>query len=108
MDKPAMRSFKSLRDLLLLVWTLVAMTCFAAPAQDSWPAVLNRMPLGQGVSRLDRTNCVAVMLKAFQPDPHVKALIFMPGATDELYMFHRVNAVVTNGSPTLLDAVTAL
>jgi len=105
MQKLARCCFKSIRDLVLVVWLMA--TCSAAPAQE-WQSALQRMPLGQGISRLDRTNCVAVMLKAFQPDPVVKALIFMPGATDELYMFHRVNAIVTNSSPTLLDAVVAL
>ena len=83
------------------------MSCLCSPGQE-WQSAMQRMPLGQGILRLDRTNCVAVMLKAFQPNPVVKALIFMPGATDELYMFHRVNAVITNSSPTLLDAVVAL
>jgi hypothetical protein len=96
------------RGLISVAWMLIALTGFVSRAQDSWQSALQRMPLGPGISRLDRTNCVAVTLKAFQPDPFVKALIFMPGATDELYMFHRVNAVITNSSPTLLDAVAAL
>jgi hypothetical protein len=99
------------RRIIAAVCVTVALSCLAALAQDSWQPALQRMTLGPAVSRLDRTNCVAVILKAFQPDPVVKALIFMifmPGATDELYMFHRVNAVITNNSPTLLDAVTAL
>ncbi|MEO6183824.1 MAG: hypothetical protein ABIP71_12130, partial [Verrucomicrobiota bacterium] len=37
-----------------------------------------------------------------------KALIFMPGATDEFYFFNRGKARLTNSFPTLLDAVTAL
>ncbi len=66
------------------------------------------MPLESGVTELNRTNCVDVMLKAFQSNALVKALIFMPGATDEFYMFKRAKAQLTNGSPTLLDAVSAL
>jgi hypothetical protein len=31
----------------------------------------------------------------------------MPGATDELYMFRRAKAVLTNASPTLFDAIVA-
>src|SRR5580700_2797029 len=77
-------------------------------AAESWQAALSRMPLAPHVFRLQRTNCVAVMLDAFQSNDVVKALIFMPGATDEFYMFRRADAVLTNGSPTLLDAVTAL
>jgi hypothetical protein len=69
---------------------------------------LSGMPLGSHVTRLERTNCVATMLNAFQSNDVVKALIFMPGATDEFYMFRRAHAVLTNASPSLLDAVTAL
>jgi hypothetical protein len=66
------------------------------------------MPLGARVTQLNRTNCVAVMLRAFQSNDVVKALIFMPGATDEFYMFRRAKAELTNASPTLLDALRVL
>jgi hypothetical protein len=66
------------------------------------------MPLGTNVTELNRTNCVAIMLRAFGSNSVVKALVFMPGATDEFYMFRRAKAVLTNDSPTLLDAVNAL
>jgi hypothetical protein len=85
--------------------------CAIAPglrADESWESALGRMPVAANVTRLERTNCVAVMLNAFQSNRTVKALIFMPGATDELYMFHRANATLTNSSPTLLDCVAAL
>jgi hypothetical protein len=77
-------------------------------AADDWQDALSRMPLQSGVHLLTRSNCVAVMLDAFQSNATVKALIFMPGATDEFYMFRRARAVLTNASPTLLDAVMAL
>jgi hypothetical protein len=48
------------------------------------------------------------MVPTLQPNAVVKALIFLPGATDEFYMFHRASARLTNASPSLLDAVTAL
>ncbi|HWW03203.1 MAG TPA: hypothetical protein VNZ64_26110 [Candidatus Acidoferrum sp.] len=75
---------------------------------ETWPEVLGRMPLGARVTQLNRTNCVAVMLRAFQSNDVVKALIFMPGATDEFYMFRRAKAELTNASPTLLDALCVL
>jgi hypothetical protein len=80
----------------------------ALGADADWQAPLGRMPLDAGVTELGRTNCVDVMLRAFQSNDVVKALVFMPGATDELNMFHRVHAFLTNDSPTLLDAVIAL
>jgi len=85
--------------------------CFihlALCAAESWEGALGRMPLEAGVTELSRTNCVDVMLRAFQSNAVVKALIFMPGATDEFYMFKRASAQLTNASPTLLDAVSAL
>jgi hypothetical protein len=66
------------------------------------------MPLGTNVNHLNRTNCVGLMLRAFQSNAVVKALIFMPGATDEFDMFRRAQAALTNVSPSLLDAVNAL
>ena len=80
----------------------------ALAADESWQAALSRMPLAAPVPELNRTNCVAVMLSAFRSNDMVKALIFMPGATDEFYMFRRARAVLTNAAPTLSDAVAAL
>jgi hypothetical protein len=79
-----------------------------ASAGEPWQDALARMPLGAGVTELGRTNCVPLILDAFQSNGVVKALIFMPGATDELYFFRRARATLTNANPSLLDAVTAL
>jgi hypothetical protein len=79
---------------------------FAVGAQP-WQDALARMPMAP-VRQLNRTNCVETILRAFRKDDVVKALVFMPGATDEFYFFRRATAVVTNSSPTLLDAVSAL
>jgi hypothetical protein len=81
---------------------------FASHAADSWPAALAAMPLNSAVRQLNRTNCVELMLRAFQSNAVVKALIFMPGATDEFYMFRRARATLTNAAPSLIDAVAAL
>lgn len=77
-------------------------------AQETWQSALARMPLGASASELNRTNCTLLMLNAFQSNAVVKALVFMPGATDELYFFRRAQARLTNASPSLLDAVVAL
>jgi hypothetical protein len=97
-----------------LVWrtSICGLLLFVMPfgisAVENWQSALSRMPLEAGVTELSRTNCVDVMLRAFQSNEVVKALIFMPGATDEFYMFKRARARLTNASPTLLDAVSAL
>jgi hypothetical protein len=75
---------------------------------DDWQEALGRMPLQNATRELNRTNCVETMLAALQSNEIVKALVFMPGATDEFYLFRRASAVLTNSAPTLLDAVTAL
>ena len=77
-------------------------------AEDNWQTVLSRMPLQPAITQLNRTNCVAVMLGSFESNAVVKALIFMPGATDEFYMFHRGEARLASAFPTLLDALVAL
>jgi hypothetical protein len=72
-----------------------------------WADAVAKMPLAQAVPELNRTNAVALMLGAFRENDTVKALIFMPGATDELYFFDRDLAKLTNAAPTLLDAISA-
>jgi len=80
----------------------------AAMAEEPWEQPLNTMPLPTPVVELNQTNCVELMLGSLQSNAVVKALIFMPGATDELYFFKRVHAGLTNATPTLLDAARAL
>ena len=76
--------------------------------EPPWQAVLAQMPLRAPVQELNRTNCVAIVLDSFASNDVAKALVFMPGATDELYLFRRARAVLTNDSPSLLDAISAL
>jgi hypothetical protein len=80
----------------------------AATAEETWVTALGRMPLIAASSDLNHTNCPQVLLGSFQSNATAKALIFMPGATDELYFFKRVHVSLTNASPSLLDAVVAL
>jgi hypothetical protein len=77
-------------------------------ATDSWPEALGRMPLIHQVRQLNHTNCVEVMLGAFQANSVVKGLVFMPGATDEFYMFRRAEADLAGSQVSLFDAVAAL
>lgn len=91
-----------------LILTLV-LSCSSAIASDvDWTKALAAMPLGTNVTVLNHTNCAEVLLNRFQSNAAVKALIFMPGATDELYFFRRVSVAITNSNATLLDAIVAL
>ena len=92
------------RILCLAVCLLPA----ALSAAENWQAALARMPLGANVSELNRTNCAGIFLGSFQSNDVVKALVFMPGATDEFYFFRRARADLTNSPASLLDAVSAL
>lgn len=83
----------------------------ASGAPRHWPcwlAALRRMPLGGNVRQLDRANCIPLMLNAFRSNAVVKAIIFMPGATDELYFFRRAHATLSCRDPSLADAIVAL
>ena len=97
-----------MREHICLVG-LVASMLFptSGPAQD-WARALERMPLATNVTFLTRTNCAQALFQALTADSVVKAIVFMPGATDELYFFRRVNAQLTNDSPNIVDAVAAL
>ena len=95
------------RFISLAVVTIFLGAPASLKAVEAWQKALGQMAF-PSVSELNRTNCVELMLGAFQSNDVVKALIFMPGATDEFYMFRRAKAVVTNQSPSLLDAVAAL
>jgi hypothetical protein len=96
----------------LVMCRILVTACFLAVVPllqaESWPEVLARMPLRGHVTYLNRTNCAEILLPAFQSNTTVKAIIFMPGSTDELYFFRRAQAVLTNQNPTLLDALVAL
>jgi len=92
--------------LLLCGWLAAASS--TAFSEETWQSALSRMPLGATATELNRTNCVPLMLNAFQSNGVVKALVFMPGATDEIYFFRRAHAALTNAHPSLLDAVTVL
>ena len=95
-------------NFIKLIEVLSFLAGAAAPAEESWSSALATMPLAREAHELGPTNCVDVLLRSFRSNHIVKGLVFMPGATDEFYMFHRARAQITGGSPTVLDAVVAL
>ncbi|MEI7731793.1 MAG: hypothetical protein WCO56_19630 [Verrucomicrobiota bacterium] len=80
----------------------------AVHAQSDWQKALANMPLPTPATVLHETNAVPMMLKSFQSNAVIKALVFMPMATDEFFFFHRARARLDPPAATLLDAVTAL
>jgi hypothetical protein len=91
--------------IALLLWVLFLPGLQGA---QEWQEALAKMPLHTNARELNRTNCVETMLNAFNSNEVVKALVFMPGATDEFYLFRRARADLKSANPTLFDAVTAL
>jgi hypothetical protein len=77
-------------------------------AAESWQSALASMPLTPAARELNRTNVAAVLLNSLRSNATLKALVLMPGATDEFYFFRRAEARLTNAAPSLLDAVRAL
>lgn len=77
-------------------------------ALEPWEAALSKMALKTNVTELGRYDCIPLLVESFQENDAAKALIFMPGATDEFYFFRRARASLTNSAPSLLDALQAL
>jgi hypothetical protein len=92
----------------LAIFILVAGQWGRAFADESWQDAFSRMPLGPGITELNRTNGIASILNAFQSNNVVKALVLTPGAADDFVFYRRAHATLTNASPSLLDAVVAL
>jgi hypothetical protein len=102
-------NFKSqIAGVCYLLFAIWCSTALSVRGESSWQEEFAKMPLAYTVSELAEKNCADVMLPSLHWNPTVKALVFMPGATDEFYFFHRAKAVLTNSQPTLLDAVAAL
>lgn len=92
----------------LLVLAGIATPATRATAAEPWQDALAAMPLATNTTLISRTNTVGIMLGSFQSNSVIKGLILMPGATDELYFFRRVNVPFAVAHPTLLDCLTAI
>lgn len=94
--------------LLTVLLALAGMVAPRALAAEPWQAALAAMPLVTNTTLLSRTNTVGIILNSFQSNAVIKGVILMPGATDELYFFRRVNVPFAVPKPNLLDCLTAL
>jgi hypothetical protein len=100
--------FTTLRLAALILFLGATFSPANINAVEPWQEALAAMPLKGAPVELNRTNCVKTVLGGFTSNALIRAVVFMPGATDELYLFRRVKVSVTNTSPTLLDAVSAM
>ena len=92
----------------LLALAGIATSSPRATAAEPWQDALAAMPLTTNTTLFSRTNTVRIILDSFQSNAVIKGVILMPGATDELYFFRRVNVPFAVANPTLLDCVTAI
>ena len=94
-----------MRGLACLFCLMAALTGRAA---DDWQTAFARMPLKGNVNELNTSNYAGALLGAFASNGAVKALILMPGAVDTFFWHRETRVILTNTTPSLLDAVVAL
>jgi hypothetical protein len=80
----------------------------AADVTDNWQSVCAKMPLKTNHLALDLQHGAPALLESFRSNSTVKALIILPGASDELHFYNRATMTWTNTLPTLADAIIAL
>jgi hypothetical protein len=95
-------------SLMLTLLLLALSSANHANGAETWEEALRSMPLPRGITELNMTNCVATLLTGLQSNSVVKGIVFMPGATDELYFFRRARAGLKEPAPTMVDALNAL
>jgi hypothetical protein len=97
-----------MRTLGILTCILLLLLPHLLRAEEKWAAALEGIPLQLLNSQLHRTNCVEVILKSFRSNPVLKGIVFLPGATDELYLNRRVEPRLTSPAPSLFDGIDAI
>lgn len=61
----------------------------AGHALEPWQEALERMPLPAAAAPLSRSNCIPVLLGAFQSNAVVQGLVVLPGVSDDFYLLNR-------------------
>ncbi len=90
------------------IWLLFLLLLTRPLCAETWTEALATMPLCTNATEITRVNLASVMLPSFQSNQTVKALVLLPGATDEFYFFRRARVTLPAGPLTLLDAVKAI
>lgn len=97
---------KSIRCFCLFLCTVLP--ALAAPSAPGWTDALRAMPLPAGAPPLNRDNAVAVLLQAFRSNATIKAMVVLPGVSDDFYLIHRDAPPLNLRATTLGDALAAL
>jgi hypothetical protein len=107
MDRPTQRTRRSALALTIaLAW--LASICPVLAAGQSWQDALARMPLPADAPLLNRDNAVCVLLESFRSNSVVKALVVLPGVSDDFYLVNRDKPRLNLRAANLLEAFTAL
>lgn len=78
----------------------------ARAADEPWVAALRAMPVPPVA--LNRSNAVDLLLGAFQSNAVVKAVVVLPGVSDDFYLIHREAAALNLRVTNLWAAIVAL
>lgn len=99
---------KALLQRGCLVWLLA---CGWPPllqgAEETWVKSLRAMPLPDGAT-LNRSNAVDVLLPAFRSNAVIKALVVLPGVSDDFYLIHRDAPALNLRATNLWEGIVAL
>lgn len=76
-------------------------------AEEAWRAALRPMPLAAGGGPLARSNCLPILLAAFQSNNVVKALVALPGVSNDFYLLNR-DRPLNLAAGNLADALATL
>ena len=74
----------------------------------SWQTALAGMPLPAPAPLLNRDNAVCLLLDAFRSNDLVRALIVLPGVSDDFYLINRDRPKLNLRATNLLEAVNGL
>jgi hypothetical protein len=94
-----------MRSLGFLTCFLLLLSVLGLQAEADWSTALKDMPLQRLNSQLDRTNCVELILQSFRSNSVVKGIVFLPGATDEIYLTRRVQPRLSTLTPSLFEGI---
>lgn len=81
---------------------------FLLARAGDWRSVLGAMPAGTNSVRIHKTAPMELVFQTFQANPTVRAVIFLPAATDELYFFDHGVATLTGAQTSLADVLEAM
>jgi hypothetical protein len=91
-----------MRTLLLLL------LCLQLRADEAWVETLKKTPFPTNSIRLQHSEPVDLILKAFRSEGALRGVVLCPSASDDLYFFDWGTLKLDSAQPTLWDALAAI